>query len=102
MMKNDYPFLPAHLVQFKDGGLQLAREEATEGEITGSVLILGTGTDGPVGEPVRVDSQSYELFGKSVDDAGVPNGATLTTAFEEAYKFGCRDPSQTNDDFRLY
>ena len=91
MMRNDYPFLPAHLVQYKDGGLQLAREEATDSDVTGSILILGTATDGPVGEPVKVDSQTYELFGKSVTDDGVPNGATLTTAFEEAYKFGCRD-----------
>ena len=91
MMTNDYPYLPAHLVQYKDGGLQLTREEATQSESTGSILILGTATDGPVGEPVKVDSQTYELFGKSVNDDGVPNGATLTTAFEEAYKFGCRD-----------
>lgn len=90
VMQDKYPNLPGHLTEFKDGGLQLVQE--ANPPKTESILILGTAVDGPVMEPVKVDASTYELvFGKIADDKGIPNGATLGQAFEEAYAGGCRD-----------
>lgn len=89
-MTDKYANLPGHLTQFKDGGLQLVQE--ANPPKTESVLILGTALDGPVMEPVKVDASTMEaVFGKGADDKGIPNGSTLTVAFEEAYNAGCRD-----------
>ena len=89
-MQDKYPNLPGHLTEFKDGGLQLVQE--ANPPKTESVLILGTAVDGPVMEPVKVDASTYEaVFGKIADERGIPNGATLGQAFEEAYAAGCRD-----------
>lgn len=89
-MTDKYPNLPGHLTEFKDGGLQLTQE--VNPPATESVLILGTATDGPVMEPVKVDPATYEaVFGKCVDERGLPTGATATLAFEEAHAAGCRD-----------
>lgn len=89
-MTDKYPNLPGHLTEFKDGGLQLTKEVAPP--TTESILILGTAVDGPIMEPVKVDASSYEaVFGKITDDNGIPNGATLSLGFEEAYAGGCRD-----------
>ena len=88
--EDQYPHLPGHLTEYKDGGMQLTKE--VNPPETDSVLILGTSTDGPIMEPVKVDSETFEsVFGKTVDDNGSPNGATLPQAFEEAYAAGCRD-----------
>lgn len=88
--EDQYPHLPGHLTEFKDGGMQLTKE--VNPPTTDSVLILGTSTDGPVMEPVKVDAETYEsVFGKIVNENGSPNGATLCQAFEEAYSAGCRD-----------
>lgn len=85
-----YPHLPGHLTEFKDGGLKLTKE--VNPPSTDSLLLLGTSVDGPIMEPVKVDSETYEaVFGKCVDEKGMPNGATLSQAFEEAYAAGCRD-----------
>lgn len=82
--------LPGMLTEFQDGGLQL-REQQVAAD-TGSLLILGTATDGPVMEPVAVDASTVEaVFGKSVYQNGRPNGATLPEAFAQAYATGCRD-----------
>lgn len=90
VMQDKYPNLPGHLTEFKDGGLQLVQE--ANPPKTESILILGTAIDGPVMEPVKVDASTYELvFGKIADEKGIPNGATLGQAFEEAYAGGCRD-----------
>ena len=90
VMTDKYPNLPGHLTEFKDGGLQLVQE--VNPPATESVLILGTAVDGPVMEPVKVDPATYEaVFGKCADDRGIPNGATASLAFEEAYAAGCRD-----------
>jgi hypothetical protein len=87
---DQYPNLPGHLTEFKDGGLQLTKE--VNPPATDSILLLGTAVDGPIMEPVKVDSQTYEtVFGKVVDEMGIPNGATLCQGFEEAYAAGCRD-----------
>ena len=87
---DQYPHLPGHLTEFKDGGMQLTKE--ANPPKTDSILLLGTAVDGPVMEPVKVDSETYEaVFGKCVDAQGIPNGATLAQGFEEAYNAGCRD-----------
>ena len=87
---NNYTNLPGMMTQFVDGGLQL-RQIAVAAS-TDSILILGTATDGPIMEPVAVDSSTAEVvFGKSVYQNGRPNGATLTEAFNQAYGEGCRD-----------
>ena len=87
---NLYPNLPGHLVEFKDGGLQLTTNTNTT---TGkSLLILGTALDGPVNEPVRIDEQSVsKLFGSEVNENGYANGATLTKYAKQAFKNGFSD-----------
>lgn len=87
---NLYPNLPGHLVEFKDGGMQL-RETAVTGN-SKSLLILGTAIDGPVNEPVAIDVENVQkLFGDDVNSNGVPNGATLTKYARQAYKAGFND-----------
>lgn len=89
-MIDSYTNLPGQLVQFKDGGLQIKSDPNPPS--TKSVLILGTASDGPICEPVAVDSGTAEpLFGKVTFANGVPNGATLMQGFEEAWNAGCRD-----------
>ena len=87
---NLYPNLPGHLVEFKDGGMQL-RETAITGN-SKSMLIIGTAIDGPVNEPVAVDVENIQkLFGNDIDNNGVPNGTTLTKYARQAYKAGFND-----------
>lgn len=87
---NLYPNLPGHLVEFKDGGMQL-RSTAVTGN-SKSLLILGTATDGPVNEPVAIDAESvHKLFGNDVDSNGIPNGATITKYARQAFKAGFND-----------
>lgn len=87
---NLYPNLPGHLVEFKDGGMQL-RSTAVTGN-SKSLLILGTAIDGPVNEPVAIDAENvHKLFGNDVNDAGIPNGTTLTKYIRQAYKAGYND-----------
>ena len=87
---NLYPNLPGHLVEFKDGGLQLtSSNEVASGK---SLLILGTAFDGPVNEPVQIDSTTVgQLFGSEVNENGYPNGATLTKYAKQAFKNGFTD-----------
>ena len=87
---NLYPNLPGHLVEFKDGGMQL-RETAVTGN-SKSLLIIGTAIDGPVNEPVAVDVENVQkLFGNDIDSNGIPNGTTLTKYARQAYKAGFND-----------
>ncbi len=87
---NLYPNLPGHLVEFKDGGMQL-RETAVTGN-SKSLLILGTAIDGPVNEPVAIDVENVQkLFGDDVNSDGIPNGTTLTKYARQAYKAGFND-----------
>ena len=87
---NLYPNLPGHLVEFKDGGLQLTNNpDSISGK---SLLILGTAFDGPVNEPVQIDSTTVsQLFGSEVNKNGYPNGATLTKYAKQAFKNGFTD-----------
>lgn len=87
---NLYPNLPGHLVEFRDGGLQLtSNSEVATGK---SLLILGTAFDGPINEPVKIDSNTVsQLFGSEVDKNGYPNGATLTKYAKQAFKNGFTD-----------
>lgn len=88
---NLYSNLPGHLVEFKDGGLQLTTK-STDTSSTKSLLILGTATDGPINEPVKIDAVTVsQVFGKEVNDAGYPNGATLTKYAKQAFKNGFDD-----------
>ena len=88
---NLYPNLPGHLVEFKDGGLQLTSD--TTADASGkSLLILGTAFDGPINEPVKIDSTTVtQLFGSEVNAKGYPNGATLTKYAKQAFKNGFTD-----------
>lgn len=87
---NLYPNLPGHLVEFKDGGMQL-RETAVTGS-SKSLLIIGTAIDGPVNEPVAVDVENVQkLFGDDINSNGIPNGTTLTKYARQAYKAGFND-----------
>lgn len=87
---NLYPNLPGHLVEFKDGGLQLtSNTETASGK---SLLILGTAFDGPINEPVQIDKTTVsQLFGSEVNEKGYPNGATLTKYAKQAFKNGFTD-----------
>ena len=88
---NLYPNLPAHLVQFKDGGLT-SIESPTEDRGGKSLLLLGTAFDGPIMEPVQVDATTVDrVFGKEVDELGISNGATLTKYAKQALKCGFHD-----------
>ena len=89
-MTNQYPNLPGHLVEFKDGGLAL-RSDISAVQ-TDSVLLLGTAVDGPVMEPVAIDINTLEtVFGKEINANGAPNGSTLVKAAKELYENGVRD-----------
>ena len=88
--KDMYPYLPGHLVEFKDGGFAALQPEQNPPK-TESVLIMGTSTDGPMYTPVAVDPATASMFGKVVDDTGIPNGASLLRGFEEVWQSGCRD-----------
>ena len=88
---NLYSNLPGHLVEFKDGGLQLTVDQS---DVTNSksLLILGTAFDGPVNEPVKIDATTVsQLFGSEVNENGYANGATLTKYAKQAFKNGFRD-----------
>jgi hypothetical protein len=55
-------------------------------------VFLGTATDGPLFQPVPVNPDTVNLiFGKVLNDNGVPNGASLIPAFEDAWAAGQRD-----------
>ena len=69
---NLYPNLPGHLVEFKDGGLQLTNDTSNNSSKK-SLLILGTAFDGPINEPVKIDKDTVsQLFGSEVNDKGYP------------------------------
>ena len=88
---NLYSNLPGHLVEFKDGGLQLT-STTTDTSSTKSLLILGTALDGPINEPVKIDAVTVsQVFGKEVDADGYPNGTTLTKYAKQAFKNGFDD-----------
>jgi len=90
-VQNLYSNLPGHLVEFKDGGLQLTTS-TTDTSSTKSLLILGTAVDGPVNEPVKIDENTVaKVFGEEVDESGYPNGATLTKYARQAFKNGFDD-----------
>lgn len=87
---NQYDALPGHKVGFKDGNLNLKNDP--NGATTESVVFLGTATDGPVHQPIRVTPENaFAIFGTNVHDNGIANGATLLNAFEEAWLAGNRD-----------
>lgn len=106
-MQDSYPYLPGHLVEFKDGGLQIKAEP--NAPTTESILIMGVSPDGPKGTPVAVDPGTVTLFGKGTNKLGIPIGNTLLQGFEEAWAGGCRDirlmrisgePAKTNLDIK--
>lgn len=89
---NMYPNLPGHLVEFKDGGLQLTSLPENTSGFNKSLLILGTALDGPVMEPVKIDAKTVtQLFGSEVNDKNYPNGATLTKYAKQAFAHGFSD-----------
>lgn len=81
--------IPAHLVEFKDGGLSF--KNTIENIKTRSVLILGKSIDGPL-DPVATDPTTVsKIYGKDVDEYGNPNGGNITTYVNDLYRAGCRD-----------
>lgn len=88
---NLYANLPGHLVEFKDGGLQLT-SSTVDSASTRSLLILGTAFDGPINEPVKIDATTVsQVFGDEVDGNGYPNGATITKYAKQAFRNGFDD-----------
>lgn len=103
-----YENLPGVKVSYEDGNLYTGAQTAQAA--TQSVLIIGTATDGPVGEPVSVNAlggpkAAEKLFGgllerKTVVENGVektvkvPHQGTLVRAMWEAIRSG-------NEDVRL-
>lgn len=86
----NYSYLPGHIAQFKNGNLNLPNDPNPS--TTESILILGTATDGPTHQPVRVTPDNVrKLFGKEIHPNGVPNGATLVAKFDELWQGGNRD-----------
>lgn len=88
---NQYPNIASMLVAFADGGKVLRSIQNAQGAKTGSLLILGTATDGPVLEPVAVDDTSYNLFGTGLNSLGFQDGSTLIKAYKVARQIGCND-----------
>jgi hypothetical protein len=89
-MADLYQYLPGFNITYKDGGLVVPRPIVT----TDSVLIIGTATDGPKGEPVSVTrpEDSELLFGKPYNlMTNASNGTTLMLGLRETYNAGCRD-----------
>lgn len=87
---DQYQAIPGHNARFKDGNLNL-KSDPNPRE-TESVVLLGTATDGPVMQPVRVTPETaYNIFGKVAHENGVYNGATLLPKFEELWAAGNRD-----------
>ncbi|KAF2421693.1 hypothetical protein [Bacillus subtilis] len=103
-----YENLPGVKVSYEDGNLFSGTQSTTA--TTQSILIIGTAIDGPVGEPVSVNSiggpkAAEKLFGgmlerKTIYDDGiektvkVPHQGTLIRAMWEAIRSG-------NEDIRL-
>lgn len=91
-IRNLYPNLPGHLVEFKDGGLQVSTNDNNLNGYNKSLLILGTAYDGPINEPVKIDQTTVsQVFGDEVNSKGFPNGATLTKYAKQAFKNGFSD-----------
>lgn len=88
-MVSIYPNLPGFSTQLQDYNLRIDEEVIQ----TQKVVILGTATDGPVGQPVviRRPEEAEAIFGKAVDENGRPNGATLLPKFYEVYQAGARN-----------
>ena len=88
--QDQFPNLPGHMVQFRDGNLNIQNDPNPP--TTESIVFLGTATDGPVNQPVPVTPDNVNtIFGKMTHPNGVANGATLIPAFEEAWNAGSRD-----------
>lgn len=82
--------IPGMQLQFKDGGLDLRSQIVTPN--TRSILVLGTAVDGPVMQAAAVDGTTAEqIYGKSIEANGRPNGATIPEAISQFWKAGCRD-----------
>jgi hypothetical protein len=92
-IKNLYPNLPGHLVEFKDGGLQFVTNgDENNTAKTKSLLILGTAFDGPVNNPVKINSDTVEtVFGSELDEYGRISKATITKAARQAFRNGFTD-----------
>ena len=92
-IKNLYPNLPGHLVEFKDGGLQFVTNgDENNTAKTKSLLILGTAFDGPVNNPVKINNDTVEtVFGSELDEYGRISKATITKAAHQAFRNGFTD-----------
>lgn len=84
-----YPNLPGFRTELQDRNLKVEETVAR----TQKIVIMGTATDGPVGQPVEVSrpEDAEAIFGRAVDDMGRPNGATLLPKFYEVYYAGARN-----------
>lgn len=84
-----YPNLPGFRTELQDHNLTVEAAPA----LTEKIVIMGTATDGPVGQPIVVSrpEDAEAIFGRAVDDQGRPNGATLLPKFYEVYYAGARN-----------
>lgn len=90
-MPEIYEHLPGFQVTYKDGGLVAP----IDGPTTGSVLVIGTATDGPIGQPISFPKlgDAESIFGKYYNPATRQKieGCSLVLSALEAYGAGCRD-----------
>lgn len=87
---NNYPGLSGVKLAFDENGKFIARDKSTSAK-TGSLLILGTATDGPVGQPVSVNDSNIDIFGTGLNSAGYQDGSTLRKSYAVAKAIGCED-----------
>lgn len=102
---DQYENLPGVKVNYEDGNLTIGAQSA--GATTKSILLIGTATDGPIGEPISLASlggprEAEKLFGGLtekviINDNGVdktvnvPHQGSLVRSMWESYRGGNED-----------
>lgn len=87
---SDYPGLKNVILAFDETGNVVNNQNDT-GARTGSLLILGTATDGPVGQPIKVNDNNIAMFGTGLNKAGYQDGSTLVKSYKVAKQIGCNN-----------
>lgn len=87
---SDYPGLKNVILAFDETG-NVVNNQNNTGATTGSILILGTATDGPVGQPIKVNDNNIAMFGTGLNKAGYQDGSTLVKSYKVAKQIGCND-----------
>lgn len=89
----EFANLPGSRRVYRDYNIRVAEPDVAPGVVTDSVLLIGTAVDGPVNVPYQVRRMvdAEVLFGKMVDENGLPNEMSLVRGAKELYAAGCRD-----------